>query len=330
MIYSLLVGGSAFLLALAAGPPVVRLLRSRRLGKSISEEGPSTHAVKAGTPTMGGLLIFGAVALITVPTNLTDAIPSLLGEGGARRSILLPLTVLIAAMLLGALDDAGTLVGRRQRGLPWRFKLGFLVLLSLGVALVLYYGLEARSINVPWAGKYELGLIYIPIAMAAVVGTTSAVAITDGLDGLLGGTAAIAFAAYAVIAFVQGQDFLATFSFTVVGALLGFLWYNSHPASLFMGDTGALPLGATLATVALMTGHWLLLPVIGAVFVAEAGSALLQIAYFQATGGLRLFRMTPLHHHFELIGWSEPQVVMRLWLIAFSGAMVGVALALSV
>lgn len=330
MIYSLLIGGSAFLLALLAGRPVVRFLLSQHLGKSISEEGPSTHASKAGTPTMGGLLIFGTVAIITVPTNLTDVIPSLLDEGGARRSILLPLGVLLSAMVVGALDDAGTLVGRTQRGLPWRLKLGFLVVLSLGVALVLYHGLEARSINVPWAGQYEIGLIYIPIAMAAVIGTTSAVAITDGLDGLLGGTAALAFAAYAVIAFVQGQDFLATFSFTVVGALLGFLWYNSHPASLFMGDTGALPLGATLATVALMTGHWLLLPVVGAVFVAEAASTLIQIVYFQTTGGRRLFRMTPLHHHFELIGWSEPQVVMRLWLIGISGSMVGVALALSV
>ena len=137
MIYSLLVGGSSFLLALLGGGHVVRFLRWQRLGKSISAEGPSTHAAKAGTPTMGGLLIFGTVAMITVPTNLTDAIPSLFGEGGARRSILLPVVVLISAMLVGALDDAGTLIGRTQRGLPWRLKLGFLVVLSLGVALVL-------------------------------------------------------------------------------------------------------------------------------------------------------------------------------------------------
>jgi phospho-N-acetylmuramoyl-pentapeptide-transferase len=331
VIYSLLVGGAAFIIALLAGQPVIRFLRARRLGKFISEDGPSTHASKAGTPTMGGLLIFGTVAIITVPTNLTDLVPSFLDEGGARGSILLPLGVVVSAMLVGALDDVGTLVGRAQRGLPWRLKLGFLLALSLGVALVLFYGLEARSINVPWAGQYEMiAVLYIPIAMAVVIGTTSAVAITDGLDGLLGGTAALAFAAYAVIAFVQGQEFLATFSFTVVGALLGFLWFNSHPASVFMGDTGALPLGAALATVALMTGHWLLLPIVGAVFVAEAASTLMQIAYFQTTGGRRLFRMTPIHHHFELIGWSEPQVVMRLWLIGVSGAMVGVALALSV
>ena len=145
---------------------------------------------------------------------------------------------------------------------------------------MLFFALETRSVNIPWAGQHDIGVFYIPIAIATVIATTSAVSITDGLDGLLGGTAAVAFAAFAVIAFVQGQEFLATFSFTVVGALLGFLWYNAHPAALFMGDTGALPLGAALATVALMTGHWLLLPIIGIVFVAEAGSTLIQIAYF--------------------------------------------------
>ncbi len=146
----------------------------------------------------------------------------------------------------------------------------------------------------------------------------------------MGGTAAIAFAAYAVIALAQGQDYLAVFSFTVVGALLGFLWHNAHPAQVFMGDTGALPLGAALATVALMTGHWLILPIIGIVFVVEAVSTILQIIYFQTTGGNRLFRMTPLHHHFELIGWSEPQVVLRLWLVGIIGALIGITLALSI
>ena len=258
---------------------------------------------------------------MTVPTNLLD-----------RLSILLPLGVVASGLLVGALDDMGTLVDRfpGRRALTWRLKFVYLVGMAVAVSLIMFFELEARSVNIPWAGGYEIGVFYIPIAIATVIATTTAVSITDGLDGLLGGTAAVAFAAYGVIAFLQGQDFLATFSFTVVGALLGFLWYNVHPASLFMGDTGALPLGASLATVALMTGHWLLLPVIGIVFVAEAGSTLIQIAYFQTTGGRRFFRMTPLHHHMELIGWSEPQVVLRLWLFGFAGAMVGVALALSV
>ena len=320
MIYALLVGGGAFVFALLAGMPVLALLRRGGVGKAISDEGPSTHAVKSGTPTMGGLLIWGTVAAVTVPTNLSG-----------RLSILLPLTVLAVTMTIGSLDDLGTLTERgRWRGLSWRLKFVLLGLLSVGISLVLYFALEVHSVNLPWGGQHDIGYFYIPIAVAIVFATTSAVSITDGLDGLLGGTAAVAFAAYAVIAFQQEQEFLAVFSFTVVGALLGFLWYNAHPAALFMGDTGALPLGALLATVALMTGHWLLLPVIGIVFVAEALSDLIQIAYFQTTGGRRLFRMTPLHHHFELIGWSEPQVVLRMWLFGFAGAMIGVALALSV
>ncbi|MDA0353119.1 MAG: phospho-N-acetylmuramoyl-pentapeptide-transferase [Chloroflexi bacterium] len=329
MIYALFVGGSAFLISLLLGAFIVPALRGRNIGKVISAEGPTTHHVKQGTPTMGGLIIYGTVALVTVVTNIFE-----IRNGGLvfeRRSILLPLFVVIFTMAIGFWDDLGTLtsvIGRRA--LSWRLKFLLIGGLSAVVAYTLYFQLDARSANVPWAGQVDLGPIYLVIAVITVFATTSAVSITDGLDGLLGGTAAIAFAAYAVIAFIQGQEFLATFSFTVVGALLGFLWYNAHPAQVFMGDTGALPLGASLATVALMTGHWLLLPIIGIVFVANAGSTVLQIAYFQTTGGRRLFRMTPLHHHFELLGWSEPQVVLRMWLFAFAGAMVGVALALSV
>ena len=329
MIFSLLVGGAAFLVALFMGRPTIEALRERNVGKSISEEGPSTHSVKEGTPTMGGLFIYGTVAAVTAVTNVFEFEDgSLIFE---RRSIVLPLGVVVATMAIGFWDDLGTLTGGRGHGgLSWRLKFSLILVLSVVVALVLFFGLDVESVNVPWAGQYELGYVYIAIAIVTVFATTSAVSITDGLDGLLGGTAALAFAAYAVIAFVQGQVFLATFSFTVVGALLGFLWYNAWPASVFMGDTGALPLGASLATVALMTGHWLLLPIVGIVFVVEAASDVIQIAYFQTTGGQRLFRMTPFHHHLELMGWSEPQVVMRLYLLGIAGAMVGIALALSV
>ncbi|MBX7112426.1 MAG: phospho-N-acetylmuramoyl-pentapeptide-transferase [Dehalococcoidia bacterium] len=319
MTHALLAGGVAFLIALLAGTQVVPWLQRRKLGKAISEDGPSSHMSKAGTPTMGGILIFGAVAVVTIASNLS-----------ARHSIFLPLGVVTATMAIGAYDDLGTLVGGKQRKLSWRAKFVLLVALSAVVACVLYFGLDAHSVNIPWGGKHDLGYIYLPIAFAIVFLMTPATAITDGLDGLLGGTAAVAYAAYGVIAFVQGQEYLGTFSFTVVGALLGFLWYNAHPASVFMGDAGALPLGGALATVALMTGHWLLLPLIGVVFVAEAASTVIQIAYFQTTGGQRLFRMTPLHHHFELIGWSEPQVVMRFWLFGIVAGMVGVGLALAV
>jgi phospho-N-acetylmuramoyl-pentapeptide-transferase len=310
-------------------PAFIRMLRRIGMGKRIRLEGPETHYVKEGTPTMGGLIIYGTVAVVTVLTNIFEIRDgSLVFE---RRSILLPLFVVVFTMAIGFWDDLGTLTSiAGRRALSWRIKFILVGGLSVVVAYTLYFQLDVSSVNVPWAGQYDLGPIYLLIAVVTVFATTSAVSITDGLDGLLGGTAAIAFAAYAVIAFIQGQEFLATFSFTVVGALLGFLWYNAHPAQVFMGDTGALPLGASLATVALMTGHWLLLPIIGIVFVANAASTVLQIAYFQTTGGRRLFRMTPLHHHFELLGWSEPQVVLRMWLFAFAGAMVGVALALSV
>ena len=322
MAYALVVGSAAFLVSLAAGGPVVAFLRRRGWGKAISSEGPASHAVKAGTPTMGGLLIFGVVFLVTAPTNLFE-----------RLSILLPLGAIVAAGVLGFADDYLTLEGRQRIEAHARAhmlaKLGTMAVLGLVAALILYYGLDARSINVPHFGKYDMGLIYIPVAVAIIVGTTSAVAVTDGLDALAGGTAALAFGAYGVIAFLQDQTFLATFSFTVVGATLGFLWYNAHPARLFMGETGALALGSTLAIVALMTGQWLLLPIVGVVFVMEAMSDVIQIAYFRFTGGRRIFRMSPLHHHFELMGWSEPQVVTRFWLIGMVGGLLGIALALT-
>ncbi len=319
MNFSLMAGGIAFIVALLLGRPVIALLRARGVGKAISEDQPSTHLVKEGTPTMGGLFIFGAVAITTIPTNLFG-----------RRSMLLPLTVVLITMAIGLIDDLGSLTGFARRTLSWRLKFLLIGVLSAAVSWALFYQLELSSINIPWVGQRDVGTIYLLIAFVTVFATTSAVSITDGLDGLLGGTAAVAFASYAILAFLQGQDFLATFSFTVVGALLGFLWYNANPAQVFMGDTGALPLGAALATVALMTGHWLLLPVIGIVFVAEAVSDVLQIGYFRATHGQRLFRRTPLHHHFELLGWSEPQVVTRFWMFGIAGGMVGVALALSV
>lgn len=319
MVYALFVGAAAFLVALVAGNWVVSFLSNRRWGKRISAHGPASHAVKAGTPTMGGLLIFGTVFLVTAPTNLFD-----------KLSIFLPLGIIVATGTLGLIDDFLTLEGRGQsRGLNKRLKVGLLLALGLTASLVLYYGLEAQSINVPALGKFSIGLWYIPTAVALFLITTSAVAITDGLDALAGGTTALAFAVYGVIAFLQEQDFLATFCLTVVGATLGFLWYNAHPARLFMGDTGALALGSTLAVVALMTGWWLLLPVVGIVFLLEGASTLIQIAYFRLSGGKRVFRMTPLHHHFELMGWSEPQIVTRFWLIGMVGGLLGIALALT-
>ncbi len=268
---------------------------------------------------MGGLMIFATVAVLTVATNVVG-----------RESILLPLAGILVLGSVGLIDDLGSIVNRAQTGLSWRFKVVSVALFAIGASLVLFFALDIENINIPWAGSHSLGAAYIPIAIITIIATTTSVAITDGLDSLAGGTVAIAFAAFGVIAVGQEQDFLVRFSFTTVGAVLGFLWYNAHPAQVFMGDTGALALGGTLAVVALMTGHWLLLPVIGIVFVIEALSDVIQVGYYKWSGGNRVFRMAPVHNHLELLGWSEPQIVTRFWLIGIAGAIVGVALALQV
>ncbi|MBK8022081.1 MAG: phospho-N-acetylmuramoyl-pentapeptide-transferase [Chloroflexi bacterium] len=170
--------------------------------------------------------------------------------------------------------------------------------------------------------------LFVPLMIFLIVGMSNAVNFTDGLDGLAGIITASAFAAYGIIAFLQGQIFLVQLCFILVGACFAFLWYNAHPAQMFMGDIGSMALGATLATVAIMTGQWMLLPIIAIVPVAEAVSVVLQISYFKATKGQRLFKMSPLHHHFELVGWSETQIVQRFWLVGILAAMIGVALAL--
>lgn len=320
MIHALISGVCTFVLALVLGAPILRYLRAQKAGKSISEYQPQTHQKKAGTPTFGGFIIW-------VPTLIVTAIAV---DWRDHQSILLPLAMIGITGAAGFVDDLGTLQGRRQTGLSWRFKVSFLTVLGALAAVVLYEYVDVQSIAIPWVGKYEMGLWYIPVAVAVIVGTTTAVAISDGLDALAGGTTLLAFIAYGAIAFIQGQPYVATFALIIAGANLGFLWYNAHPAMVIMGDTGALALGSSLAVVALMTGQWLVLPVIGVVFVAEALSNVIQIGYFKATGGKRFFRRAPIHHHFEEIGWAETQVVTRFWLIGFAAAMLGVALALAV
>lgn len=318
MIHALLSGFITFLIALALGEPIVRYLRRRRIGKQISEYLPE-HQKKAGTPTFGGFIIW-------LPTLIVTAVAV---DWWNHQSILLPLGMIAVTAAAGFVDDLGTLQDRRQGGLSWRFKLGFTALFALGAAIVLYRFIEVESINIPYVGSYALGLFYIPIAAAIIVATTSAVAVSDGLDGLVGGTTLIAFIAYGIIGFIQGQEFVATFAFIIAGANLGYLWYNAHPARVIMGDTGALALGSSLAVVSLMTGQWLLLPLIGIIFVVEAGSNILQIGSYRLTGR-RIFRRAPFHHHLELIGWAETQIVTRFWIIAIAAAMLGVALALEV
>jgi phospho-N-acetylmuramoyl-pentapeptide-transferase len=274
-------------------------------------------------------MILIPILLITLVLNIANLFANLLGEENLiGRSILVPMGVMIAFGTLGAVDD---LMGVKMitTGLMARHKLLWQVIFATATALFLHYALDLRSIAIPGiAEKIDIGWLYIPIAIFFIVGMSNAVNLTDGLDGLAGSIAAVAFAAYGVIAFLQGQIWLVAFIYTVVGATLAFLWYNAHPAELIMGDTGSLAIGATLAVVALMTGQWLLLPVVGFVFVAEAASVILQVGYFKLTGGKRLFKMSPLHHHFELLGWSETHVTQRFWLVGILSAMLGIALAL--
>jgi phospho-N-acetylmuramoyl-pentapeptide-transferase len=324
MAYSLTLGTIAFLLAVIWGRPFINLLKQLKIGKGIRIEGPSTHQVKTGTPTMGGLMVLIPVLVITGVLNVANV----LGFNLIGRSIMVPMMVMIAFGTLGAVDD---LMGVKviTTGLLGRYKLLWQLIFALVTTLFLHYVLDLRSIAIPGiAQKIDIGWFYIPVAMLFIVWTSNAVNLTDGLDGLAGSIAAVTFTAYGVIAFLQGQIYLVAFAFTVVGALMAFLWYNAHPAELFMGDTGSLAIGATLAVVALMTGQWLLLPVVGFVFMAEAASVVLQVGYFKLTKGKRLFKMSPLHHHFELLGWSETQVTQRFWLVGILSAMLGIALAL--
>lgn len=325
MASALTLGTLSFLLAVFWGGPLIKLLKKYRIGKQIRVDGPSSHMVKMGTPTMGGLMTIIPVLVITAALNL----PNLRGLDLIGRSILLPMGVMLAYGILGAIDDLAGVRGTRGTGLLARYKFLWQVLIAIVVAIGLHLGLGLRSVAIPTIPyKIDIGLWYLPIAVFIIVGSTNAVNLTDGLDGLAGGTVAIAFTAYGIIAYLQEQVYLVNFCFTVVGATLAFLWYNTHPAMLFMGDTGSLALGATLGTVALMTGQWLLLPVVGIIFVAEALSDILQVLYFKATRGKRIFKMAPIHHHFELKGWSEVQVTLRFWFIAMLAAMLGVALAL--
>ncbi len=326
MAWPLTLGAISFCLAVIWGAPLIRVLRDYSLGKQIRIDGPSQHQIKTGTPTMGGIMVIGPVLIITIGLNLA----ALMGNTLIGRSILVPMGTLLTFGLLGALDDLAGIRGRRKgEGLAGRQKFLVQCVLAFVIVLALHFGLDLRSIAIPLIPtKIDIGLFYIPIAMFWIVGFSNAVNLTDGLDSLAGWTSAIAFACYGVIAFLQGQAYLVAFCFTIVGALLAFLWFNAHPAELIMGDTGSLALGATLAVVALMTGQWLLLPLIGAVFVGETLSVMIQVLYFKWTKGKRFFKMAPLHHHFELLGWSETQVVQRFWLVGLLAGMLGIALAL--
>ena len=333
MAYALIMGTASFLLAVVWGKPLITLLKRLGIGKQIRVEEPDSRQIKAGTPTMGGILIVVPVLLITATLNIADLwVGNIIGQ-----STLLLFFCLGSFALLGAVDDWQGIKGARGRGegMSARAKSLFQLLFATIIALVLYFGPpQLDFVGVPGLKDYmTVGPLFIPIAIFMIVGTSNAVNLTDGLDSLAGSSCSIAFACYGLIAYLQNQSYLAAFCFIMVGALFAFLWHNAHPAEMIMGDTGSLALGATLALVALMSTQWLLLPVIGLVFVAEAGSVMLQVSYFKLTKrlygeGRRVFKMSPLHYHFELNGWSPMQVKERFWIVGVLCSMAGVALAL--
>ncbi len=317
----------SFLLTLIWGQPLLRILRYLKFGDTIRVELAEQHFTKSGTPTMGGVLIVLPVLLITALLNAV----SLFGLTGLGRSILLPVGTMIFYLLLGAIDDWEKLRGKRKvgEGLSIRVKFALQVVVAIITAVGLRYVLDAPELYLPVIGsELSLGFMYIPVAAFIIVSMANAVNFTDGMDGLAGMISATIFVAYGSIALFQHQIYLGRFCFTLVGALFGFLWFNVHPAQLFMGDTGSLPLGSAIAVVALMSGQWLLLPLIGVIPLSEAMSDVIQIVYFRLTKGKRFFKMAPLHYHFELLGVSETQIVQRFWLVGLLAAILGIALAI--
>lgn len=305
----------AFAIVVILMPPYIRLLRHFGFAKQIREEGPQSHMVKWGTPTMGGLLLISVVLMLYA---LLRPI-----QGG----IIAPLATLAAVGFLGAFDDY--LNARTGEGIRARQKLLWQVVVSVVVAWQIQSTYQITAIRVPFIG--DVGVdpwIYVPFAAFAIVAASNGVNITDGLDGLAGGTLAFAFVSFLIIALLNDptQPNTALLCALIIGVLLGFLWFNVHPAQVFMGDSGSLSLGATLAVVALITGQILILPVIGFVFVMETMSDIIQIGYYKLSGGKRVFRMAPLHHHFELGGWDEEKIAMRFWIIGILAGLLGVTL----
>ena len=320
----------AFACVVILMPPYLRLLRWIGIGKQIREDGPGTHLVKQGTPTMGGVLIVVVILAVAFIFDAFDA------------STYSPLAVLALVGGLGAVDDylnARTGIGIRVRQkLVWQF------VVAIGAAIYIQNHFGFNGFRVPFVGdvintstiwlpvinhNVEIGsLIFIVVAVVAIVGASNGVNLTDGLDGLAGGTLVFAFISYLMIALLNQpvvQPNLALVCAIVVGAILGFLWFNVHPAQIFMGDAGALSLGGMLAAVALITGQVLILPLIGIIFVLEVLSDVIQVASFKLRGK-RVFRMAPLHHHFELGGWDEEKVTMRFWIVGALAGMLGVTL----
>jgi phospho-N-acetylmuramoyl-pentapeptide-transferase len=332
MAFALTLGGFTFMMAIIWGSPLVEIMRRLKLGKQIRIEGPQSHMAKMGTPAMGGILIVGWTLIISIVVNIVQLIQNL----EIAESVIIPLGVMIAYAILGGIDDYRGFRDRPGVGMLARYKIWYQAGIALVAAVFLYWIVNRGNgwMAIPTVRVLlDIGLWYVPLAAFIIMGSANAVNLTDGLDGLAGIIAATAFAAYGIIAFLQDQQFLLVFSFIVVGASLAFLWFNAHPAQMFMGDVGSQALGGALGVVALMTNQWLILPIIAFVPLVTTLSTIFQVVSAVLSRrflgrDVRPFRMAPLHNHFVLLGWSETQIVQRWWLIGILTAMVGIALAL--
>lgn len=309
----------AFLITVLLSPIFIPFLRRLKFGQSIREEGPQSHHKKTGTPTMGGLMIIFSIVVTSIIMVYKAS------SNGIGYELWLLMFVLVGYGLLGFLDDFIKVAMKRNLGLTSKQKM----LGQIIIALVFYFILRAQdfptTVQIPGTSiVWDLGWGYAILIIVMLVGASNAVNLTDGLDGLLAGTAAIVFGAFGILAWYGiPQNEVAIFSLAVVGALLGFLVFNAHPAKVFMGDTGSLALGAALAGIAILTKMEIILVIIGGVFVIETLSVIIQVISFKTTGK-RIFKMSPLHHHYELLGWSEWRVVTTFWLIGLIFAGIGI------
>lgn len=324
---------TALLVSFILGPWIIGRLRALKVGQQVRDDGPQTHLTKQGTPTMGGLLIIAAISLsVILWSDLTNKYVWV---------------VLFATLVFGGIglwDDYLKVVKKRSTGLRAVEKFGLQIAASLVIGGFLYFfsgDATAAHLTVPFMKRFiiDLGWFYIPFTAVVIVGSSNAVNLTDGLDGLATGLVGIAATANAVIVYIGGNriisDYLkiqyipgsgelVVFCGALLGASLGFLWYNSHPAEVFMGDVGSLSLGGALGTLAVVTKHELILVVTGGIFVAEAVSVMLQVASYKMTGK-RIFKMAPIHHHFEQIGWPESKVIIRFWIVGIILALVSLS-----
>lgn len=323
---------TALLICLVFGKWMIEKLQEMQIGQQIRDDGPQSHLVKKGTPTMGGILILFAVIISTLLwTNLADVY------------VWLVLLVTVGFGLIGFVDDYSKLAGKSSKGISGKKRLMGEMIIALFIGVVLYIKPGFNSqVTIPFFKTVlpDLGWGYVLLSTFIIVGAANAVNLTDGLDGLAIGPVIICFATYILFAYfagnvkassylqivhVSGAGELAVFCGAIVGAGLGFLWFNAYPAEVFMGDVGSLSLGGALGTVAIITKQEILLAIVGGIFVVETFSVIFQVGYFKMTGGKRILRMAPLHHHFELKGWAEPKVIVRFWIISILLALMAIS-----